>query len=304
MVAGVRLAEPRIAPRRRPVERAAVHDDAAERRTVPADELGRAVHDDIRAVLDGADQIRRTEGVVDDERNAVRVGDGGERVDVGDVAVRVAERLDVECLGVGTDRGFDLVQVVDVDERGLDAVERERVREQVRAAAVDGLLRDDVLPLRRERLDRVGDRRRAGGDRKSGDAALERRDARLEHALRGVGQPPVDVARVGEAEAVGGVLRAVEDVGRGGVDGHSPRVARGIGGLLPDVELERFKFVVRHDIVPFPFVSCFRHGSGRAKRAKVFNTFGNALKFFCLLFFPFRVMFPSWFRSSEKGKGF
>ena len=49
-----------------PVELAAVDDDAADRRAVAADPLGRRVHDDVGAVLDGtAVEAARAEGVVD-----------------------------------------------------------------------------------------------------------------------------------------------------------------------------------------------------------------------------------------------
>ena len=53
-----------------------------------------------------------------------------------------------------------------VHEAGLYAVERQGVTEQVRGTAVDGLLGDDVLALPGQRLDRVGDGRRAACDRK------------------------------------------------------------------------------------------------------------------------------------------
>ena len=109
VVAGIRLADPRIPAARRPIERAAVDDDAAERRTVAADELGGAVQHNIRAVLQRADKERRSERVVDHQRDAVRVGEIRECLDVGNVAVGVAQRLDVERLGVRPDRPFHLV---------------------------------------------------------------------------------------------------------------------------------------------------------------------------------------------------
>lgn len=49
-----------------PVELAAVDDDAADCGAVPADPLGRRVHDDVGAVVKGADEVAaRAEGVVD-----------------------------------------------------------------------------------------------------------------------------------------------------------------------------------------------------------------------------------------------
>ena len=88
-----------------------------------------------------------------------------------------------------------------------------------------------------ERFDHIGDRRRAGGYREGRDAALQGCDALFQHLLRGVGQAAVDVARVPQAEAVGGVLGIVEHIGRGGVNRHGPGVGGGIGLLLADMKL-------------------------------------------------------------------
>ena len=124
MIAGVRLGDPRISARGCPVEGAAVNDNAAEGSAVTADELGCGVYHDVCAVLDGSDKIRSTEGVVDDERKSVCVSDLGERVDVGDIAVGVAEGLNVDSLGVRLNRRFDLIEVVNVNEGCVNAEKR------------------------------------------------------------------------------------------------------------------------------------------------------------------------------------
>ena len=41
-----------------------------------ADELGSGVDDDVSAMLDGTDQVRGAEGIIDDQRQAVLVRDG------------------------------------------------------------------------------------------------------------------------------------------------------------------------------------------------------------------------------------
>ena len=110
--------------------------------------------------------------------------------------------------------------------------------EQVVRAAVDGLLRNHVVAGLREGLQRVGN---GGGARSHGQAshaAFKCGDAVLEHALGGVRQAAVDVAGIGQAEAVGGVLGVAEHVTRGLVNGHRAGVAGGIGGFLADVQLQ------------------------------------------------------------------
>src|SRR3972149_5759687 len=77
---------------RRPVEGPAVHDDAADGRTVATDPLRGRVDDDIRTVLDRLGE-QRGERVVDDDRHAPgmrHVRDGRKVVDI---EARVADQL-------------------------------------------------------------------------------------------------------------------------------------------------------------------------------------------------------------------
>ena len=76
-----------------PIERAAIDDDAADRVAVPADELGQRVHDDVGAVLLRLAQVRRRQRVIDDERHAGLLGDGGDGRQVDEDAARVGDRL-------------------------------------------------------------------------------------------------------------------------------------------------------------------------------------------------------------------
>ena len=46
--------------------------------------------DDIRTVLDGPDEIGRTEGIVNDQRKPVLMGDFRDGIDIRNVAVRIA----------------------------------------------------------------------------------------------------------------------------------------------------------------------------------------------------------------------
>ena len=101
-----------------PVEVAAVHDDAAQRGAMAADKLGGRVHHDVCAVLDGTDEVRGAEGVINDQRQAVLVGDGCNGVDIRDVAVGVAQRFQIHSLGIGLDGCFHLCKVVGIHEGG------------------------------------------------------------------------------------------------------------------------------------------------------------------------------------------
>ena len=145
--------------------------------------------------------------------------------DVEDVVLRVGDGLGEERLGVRPDGRAPRVQVVGVlHEADLDADLGQRVVEQVVGAAVQPRARHDVVAG----VGEVEDREVLGGltgrQEQRRDAAFERRDALLDDVLGRVHDPGVDVAGLGKAEQRGGVLGAVERVGRGLVDRQRPRV--------------------------------------------------------------------------------
>ena len=141
-------------------------------------------------MLQRTEQIRGAESVVDDNRQTVLLGDLGDGVDVGDVRVGVAERLEIDDRGVVLDGTLNLFQVVGIDKRGLDAKLGERMLEQVVGTAVDGLLSHHVVTSLGKSLQGIGDGSGTGGDGKTGHATLERGDTVLKDALGGVGQTP------------------------------------------------------------------------------------------------------------------
>jgi hypothetical protein len=71
---------------RHPVEAAAVHDQAAQHIAMAADGLGRRMHDDVRAPVEGPQQQGRSHGVVHHQRHARRMADVGQPAQVGNAA--------------------------------------------------------------------------------------------------------------------------------------------------------------------------------------------------------------------------
>ena len=178
------------------------------------------------------DQVRGGDGVVDDQRHACVVRDGRDVRDVEDVVLRVGDGLGEERLGVRPHRGPPRIQVVGVlDEADLDADLGQRVVEQVVGAAVEPRTRHDVVAGVGEVEDREVLCGLTGRQEQRRDAAFQRRDALLDDVLRRVHDPGVDVAGLGKAEQRGGVLGAVERVGRGLVDRQRPRVGRDVRRL-------------------------------------------------------------------------
>ena len=86
-------------------------------RAMAAEELGQRMHDDVRAVVDRPHQDRRGYGVVDDQRHAVPMRHFGQRLDVADVAGRIADALAEHRAGVLVDQGLDIGRPVAGGER-------------------------------------------------------------------------------------------------------------------------------------------------------------------------------------------
>ena len=205
------------------------------------------MHHHICAVLNGADQIRGAEGVVDHQRQAVAVCDLGNGVNIRNIAVGVAQRFNIHCLGVGLNGVFHLGQIMRIHKSGLNAVQRQRVLQQVAGAAVNGFLRHDMLACLGQCLNGIGDGGCARGHGQTGHAALQSGNAILKHALCRVGQAAVDIACIGQAKAVGCVLAVAEHIAGGGVNGHSACIAGGVRRFLAHMKLQGLKFIVRHN---------------------------------------------------------
>ena len=148
-----------------------------------AEELGQRMHDDVGAVLDGADQIGRGERVVDDEGDAGLLGDGGDLLDVGDDAAGIGDQLDEDRLGLRRERRAERVGVGRVGPAHLPAAFLEGMGELVDRPAIELARGDELIAGLEQSMEHERLRRVAGGDGKRRRAAFERRDALLQHRL-------------------------------------------------------------------------------------------------------------------------
>ena len=212
-----------------------------------ADKLGCGMNHHVCPVLDGTDEIGGAEGVVNDQRQAVLMGDGCNGVDIGNIGVGVAQGLDVDCLGVVLNGALDLAQVMGIHKGCLNAIQGQGMGQQVGGAAVNGLLGYNVLALLCQRLKGVGDGCCTGSHCQTCNAALQRCDTLFKYVLGRVGQTAIDIARISQAKTVGSVLGVVEHIRSGGIDGNGTCVGYGIGLLLANVKLQGFKFIFRHN---------------------------------------------------------
>ncbi len=77
----------------RPGKAAAVNDRAAEGGAVAAEKFRQRMNGDIGAVVERLEQDRGCDRVVDDQRYAVAMGDLRQRLDIADIAGRIADGL-------------------------------------------------------------------------------------------------------------------------------------------------------------------------------------------------------------------
>ena len=259
VVAGAGLGHDGEAAGSRPVELAAVDQDAAQGDAVAADELGRRVHHDVRTEIDRPGQERGGEGAVDHERHADVVGEPGDGGNVQHVDARVADRLAEEQLRVRPRRALEVPGVGRFDEGGLDAEAPQGVVQQVVGAAVDRGRGHDVVAGRENCRRGEVERGLAGGGGDRADAAFERRDSFLEDGDRRVRDPRVDVPGFFEIEQPRGVVRVAEHVGRRVVDRHRARPGGGVGPLtgVKRKSVELVEPVTAHGVC-LPVACCLR----------------------------------------------
>ena len=191
---------------RLPVERAAVHNHAAEARAVAAYELRGTVHHHIGAVLNGANQERRAEGIVHHERHTMLVRHGSHCVKVRNIGVRVAERFGIHHLSIGHNGSIEGIEVVHVENGERNALRCQRVRNQVERTAVEVIGSHDVVARSEEILQGIGHSRRAARHSQGSHAALQGRHAFLEDRLSGISEAAIDIARITQRKAVGCML--------------------------------------------------------------------------------------------------
>ena len=130
MIAGVGLCDGSVLAALLPVKLTRVNDNAAERCAVTADELCCRVYYNVRTVLYRTDKVRSTECVVYYERKSVLVSDLCDSVNVGDIAVGVAECFKVDSLCVILNCVLNFFKVVRVYKCSADAILGKRMCKQ------------------------------------------------------------------------------------------------------------------------------------------------------------------------------
>mmetsp|Transcript_3850 Transcript_3850/g.8552 ORF Transcript_3850/g.8552 Transcript_3850/m.8552 type:complete len:317 (+) Transcript_3850:714-1664(+) len=129
-----------------PVKITLLHDSATQRVAVAVHELGQAVDDDVRAVLEGSAQVGGGAGVVDDEGQALGMGNVGDLLDVHHQALGVGDRLAVHRLGLVVNSRLNGSIVIHSAEPSLPAELFEESIELGDGPAVELVGGDEIIP--------------------------------------------------------------------------------------------------------------------------------------------------------------
>ena len=171
---------------------------AAHGVAVAAEELGGAVQHHGGTVPEGLLEDRAGEGVVDQERDAVR--GGGHAGNVDELQARVGRRLQDHQAGVRPERGVDALRG-----RERDVVAEHAGGQQVVASAVQRPHGDHVLLSGGDDGEQHrAERRHAGGEGDGLRGVFEDGDAFLEPCHGGIPEPLVDGALPLHVRAAGG----------------------------------------------------------------------------------------------------
>ena len=176
------------------------------------DKFGSGMHYHICSMLDGSDEIRRSEGIINHYRKAMLVSYLCNGVDVRDVAVGVSESLKINGSRILFDGILYFPEVMSVHEGGPDAVLRKSMCQKIVASAVNGLLGYDVAAVGGKRLYHVSDGGCPGRQGEGSRAALKGGQALLQHILGGVGQSTVNISCICQTETVGSMLTVMKNV--------------------------------------------------------------------------------------------
>ena len=161
---------------------------------MPADELGEGVDDDIRAVIEGFQQVRRGQGRIQHQRNLRRVGYAGNRFDVEDFTAGIADGFGINQAGFGADGLSERFRVARVHEGRIDTETGQGITEQVMGTAVQGVGCDDMAAAVHQRAYRQVDGGHAAGRRHRPGSPFQPGNAFFQHRHRRVGDAGIDMS--------------------------------------------------------------------------------------------------------------
>ena len=169
-----------------PVELARIGDDTADARAMPSQPFGERVDDDVRTMLDGTQKVRRGEGRIHDERQAMLVRHFGHGSHVGEIQHWIADGFDEDGAGLGGNGLLEVFGIARVHKAGGDSKLRQDGVELGIGATVQVVGRDDFVASLGNGNNGVEDGRCARGQGHRGRAPFKLCDSLLKNVRGGV----------------------------------------------------------------------------------------------------------------------
>ena len=214
-----------------PREAAAVNNGAANTVAMATDIFGQRFNDDIRPQLQRAAKCGRGDGVVNDERQTGGVRGGGKSGNIEDVNRRIADAVAINETGAGVAKAGDVFRMRRVNKAHFNTLQRQSVGKKIVSAAIKRAGGDDIVARADNRLDGISNRRHTARDRQCANAALNRGEALLQNGGSRVHDAGVNIAGDIEIKKIGAVLRIIEGIAGGLINGNGD----GAGGRVGTV---------------------------------------------------------------------
>ena len=195
------------------------------------DIFGQRFNDDIRPQLQRAAECGRGDGVVNDERQTGGVRGGGKSGNIEDVNRRIADAFAINETGAGVAKAGDVFRMRRINKAHFDALPRQSVSKKIVSAAIKRAGGDDIVARAGNCLDGISNRRHAARDHERANAALNRGEALLQNGGGRVHDAGVNIAGDIEIKKIGAVLRIIEGIAGGLINGNGD----GAGGRVGTV---------------------------------------------------------------------
>ncbi|MNS83916.1 hypothetical protein D3C72_1177240 [compost metagenome] len=186
---------------------------------MPAKEFRQRMQHDVSAVFQRPQQIGARHGVVNDQRQAVPVGDIGNRGYIHESTAGIGKAFDEDGACAVVDLRLEAGRIGGVSPAHLPVEALEGVTELVDRAAIKLTSGDEIVAGLQERMEDQQLRGMAGCHGKRRRAAFQRRHALFQNSLGGVHDSRVDIAELFQSEQGGGVIGVAESKGRRLING-------------------------------------------------------------------------------------
>ncbi len=214
-----------------PVKIIAIDNHATDAGTMPAQELGGAMYDDIGTPLKGATEIGRGKGIVNHQRNVVGLCNRRDFCKGEDGNVWIAQSFTKENLGVGANCFLKIAGVTGVDKGHFNAKLWQCIVKLVKGSPIKPTAADNVIPriAQRDNGHKLCGMPTAGSQ--ACNAPFKVGDALFQYIRGRIHNPSIDVAQFAQRKEISCMFCIAELIAGGLINGDGATTCGWISGL-------------------------------------------------------------------------